>query len=46
MIVKLKKDTKEFTVCLEKEDADACMDNKYCETFGSEIGKILQQFKK
>jgi hypothetical protein len=42
--VKFKKGNKEFDVCLEKEDADACMDNKYCETFGSEIKKVLKNF--
>jgi hypothetical protein len=42
--VKLRKGNKEFDVCLEKEDADACMDNKYCETFGSEIKKVLKNF--
>jgi len=43
-MVKLIKDGKEKTVCLEKEDADACMDNKYCETFGSELKKALAEF--
>ena len=44
-MVKLVKGSKEVTVCLNKEDADACMDNKFCETFGSELEKALPQFK-
>lgn len=44
-MVKLVKGSKEVTVCLDKEDADACMDNKFCETFGSELKKALPQFK-
>jgi len=43
-MVKLVKDGKEKTVCLEKEDADACMDNQYCETFGSDLKKALAEF--
>jgi hypothetical protein len=42
--IKLKKGDKEYEVCLEKEDADACMDNKYCETFGTEIKKVIKNF--
>jgi hypothetical protein len=44
-MVKLVKGGKEITVCLNKEDADACMDMKFCETFGSELKKALQEFK-
>jgi hypothetical protein len=40
--VKLKKNGKEATVCLIKEDADACMDNTYCKSFGEEVAKALQ----
>lgn len=43
--VKLKKGTNEVTVFLTKEDADACMDNTYCETFGSEIKKAIQKLQ-
>jgi hypothetical protein len=42
-IVKLIKDNKEKTVCLEKEDADACIENKYCETFGSDLKNALAE---
>jgi hypothetical protein len=42
-IIKFKKDHREFTACLDKEDADACMDNTYCEAFESELKKILSQ---
>ena len=45
-LVTLKKDGQEFTACLNKEDADACMDNTYCESFGKEIGKILTKIGK
>jgi hypothetical protein len=44
-MVKPVKGAQEKTVCLKKEDADACMDNKYCETFGSESEKVLAKFK-
>jgi len=44
-MVKFVKGSKEVTVCLNKEDADACIDNKFCETFGSELKKALVQFK-
>jgi len=42
-IIKFRKDQREFTACIDKEDADACMDNTYCESFGSELKKILRQ---
>jgi len=40
-VVKLKKGSKEQTVHLCKADADACMDNTYCESFGKEIKEAL-----
>jgi len=44
-MVKLVKDGQEKTVCLEQEDADACMENnQYCETFGSDLKKTLAEF--
>jgi hypothetical protein len=43
--VKLVKGGKEATVTLSKADADACMDKTYCETFGSDLKKVLVQFK-
>ena len=43
--VKLVKGDKEATVTLSKSDADACMDRTYCETFGSDLKKVLSQFK-
>jgi hypothetical protein len=42
-IIKFRKDHREFTSCIDKEDADACMDNTYCESFGAELKKILRQ---
>ncbi len=44
-IVKLVKGGREVAVCLNKEDADACMDRKFCDTFGSELKKALQEVK-
>lgn len=44
-MVKLVKGGKEVTICLNKEDADACMDNYFCETFASEFKKALPEFK-
>lgn len=32
-----KADIKNAIICLDKEDADACIDNRYCETFRTEI---------
>ncbi|MEW6584077.1 MAG: hypothetical protein AB1442_00525 [Nitrospirota bacterium] len=43
-LIKLKKDGKEITICLNKEDADACMDNTYCKSFGEEVGKAVKEF--
>ena len=43
--VTFKKGSQEFTVALCKADADACMDNTYCETFGSEVKKALQKIQ-
>ena len=43
-VVKLKKGSKEQTVFLCKADADACMDNTYCEAFGKEIKEALKKF--
>ena len=42
-VVKLKKGSKEQTVHLCKADADACMDNTYCESFGKEIKEALKK---
>ncbi len=42
-VVKLKKGSKEQTVHLCKADADACMDNTYCESFGKEIKEALRK---
>ena len=41
--VKLKKGQQEFTVYLNKKDADACMDGTFCEDFGTEIVKKLKE---
>jgi len=44
-MVRLVKGDKDTTICLNKEDADACLENKYCEKFGREIGTFLSQVK-
>jgi hypothetical protein len=43
-MVKLAKGGKEISICLNKEDADACMDRNFCENFGSELKRALQNF--
>jgi hypothetical protein len=42
-VVKLVKNGKEATVYLNKKDADACMDNQYCETFGKDVKQAVSQ---
>lgn len=42
-IIKFRKGQREFTACINQEDADACMDNTYCESLGAELKKILRQ---
>ena len=42
--VKLKKGQEEFTVYLNKKDADACMDGTFCEDFGIMIAKKLKGY--
>ncbi|MEW6571653.1 MAG: hypothetical protein AB1390_10865 [Nitrospirota bacterium] len=43
-IVKLRKGSKEAEICLDKEDADACVNfNTYCKSFGDAIAKTLKQ---
>ena len=45
-IIKFRKGHREFTACIDQEDADSCMDNTYCESFGAEIKKILRQVER
>ncbi len=42
--VKFKKDKMEFTVYLNREDADACIDGTVCEDFGIQIAKKLKTY--
>ena len=44
-VVKLRKGSQEQTVDLCKADADACMDNTYCEILGKEIKEAIKKFK-
>ncbi len=44
-IITLKKGAQEQVVQLCKTDADACMDNTYCATFGTEIRDAMNKFK-
>lgn len=41
--VKLVKGAKVETVYLKKNDADACMDRTYCESFGKEVGEAIKK---
>jgi len=41
--VRLKDGKCDFTVYLNKKDADACMDGQFCEDFATEITKQLQK---
>jgi len=45
-IVKLVKGRKEKVVKLRKEDADACMDNTYCEDFKDELCDAVKDLEK
>jgi hypothetical protein len=44
-VVRLRKGSQEQTVYLCKADADACMDNTYCEMFGKEVKEAIKKFK-
>lgn len=44
--VRLVKEGKDFTVYLNKEDADACMDNTYCEAFKTDLCDVVKKFEK
>lgn len=45
-VVKLVKNGKEETVYLSKADADACMDNTYCEALKTDLCDIVKKFEK
>lgn len=45
-IVKLVKGKKEKVVKLPKEDADACMDNTYCEAFKTVLCDAIKYLEK
>ena len=45
-MVKLVKGKKEKLVRLKKEDADACMDNTYCEAFKDELCDAVKDLEK
>jgi len=44
-VITLRKGAQEQVVYLCKTDADACMDNTYCATFGTEIKEAIKKFK-
>jgi hypothetical protein len=44
--VKLVKGKKEKVVKLSKQDADACMDNTYCEAFKEELCDAVKDLEK
>jgi hypothetical protein len=43
--MKLKKGDAEAKVCIDKEDADACMEKTYCERLQKEVEKAVAQLK-
>ena len=45
-VVKLVKGSQMQTVYLDKADADACMDNTYCEAMKTDLCEILKKFEK
>lgn len=45
-VVKLVKGKKERVVILPKEDADACMDNTYCEAFKDKLCDAVKDLEK
>jgi len=42
-VVKFKKGSKEQTVHLCKADADACMDNTFCEAFAKDVKEAIKK---
>jgi len=45
-VVKLVKGKQEQTVYLNKPDADACMDNTYCEALKTDLCDVIKKFEK
>ena len=45
-VVKLKKDQRELSTHLEKQDADECMDGIKCIHLGIKIGQFIENFKR
>lgn len=45
-VVKLVKGKQEQTVYLDKKDADACMDNTFCEAFKTDLCDVVKKFEK
>ena len=45
-VVKLVKGSQMQTVYLDKADADACMDNTYCEAMKTDLCEIIKKFEK
>jgi hypothetical protein len=45
-VVNLVKGKKSATVYLDKKDADACMDNTYCEAFKTELCDVIRDLEK
>jgi hypothetical protein len=43
-VVKLVKGKQEHTVYLNKTDADACMDNTFCEAFKTDLCDVIKKF--
>jgi hypothetical protein len=45
-VVKLVKGKQEYTIYLDKKDADACMDNTFCEAFNTDLCDVVKKFDK
>ena len=45
-VVKLKKDQRELSTHLEKQDADECMDGIKCIHLGIKIGQFIENFER
>lgn len=44
-IIKLKRDDRELTTHLEKNDADDCMDGIKCISLGIKVGQFIKNFE-
>jgi hypothetical protein len=45
-VVKLVRGKQEQVIYLDKKDADACMDNTFCEAFNTALCDVVKKFEK